>query len=182
MFKTIDLDGLSAGQEDIQVIIESFDDAEFEGDTVFAIRGRYTCATERRWRSMKPRKEEHLVRAGEANGAVVVKQVIVTTTRTEIALSSASAIRHPSRNWMSTLYGPCSSRLIRVLVLLSGHVARASRQFGNSIHLQACRLCRPFPDVRQPCRVRASVATVPVVAHDLKRDPKPGELHACWRT
>ena len=40
MFKAIELDDMSGGPgEDIQVIIESFDDAEFEGDTVFAIPG-----------------------------------------------------------------------------------------------------------------------------------------------
>ena len=54
MFKTIDLDGLVVGpEEDIQVIIESFDDAEFEGTRSSPFRGgRCTsCAAERKWRS-----------------------------------------------------------------------------------------------------------------------------------
>ena len=86
MFKAIELDDMSGGPgEDIQVIIESFDDAEFEGDTVFAIPGgqvhlvrngeEMEVAVE-----MTEAGENVWVEEGEANGAVVVKKQVIVTT------------------------------------------------------------------------------------------------------
>lgn len=86
MFKAIDLDGLSAGPgEDIQVIIESFDDAEFEGDTVFAIPGGQVHLVRSGEEmevevEMTEGAENVWFEQGEANGAVVVKKQVVVTT------------------------------------------------------------------------------------------------------
>ena len=86
MFKAIDFDRMSAGPgEDIQVIIESFDDAEFEGDTVFAIPGGqvHLVRSEEEMEvevEMTEEGENVWFEQGEANGAVVVKKQVIVTT------------------------------------------------------------------------------------------------------
>lgn len=86
MFKTIDLDGLSAGPgEDIQVLIESFEDAEFEGDTVFAIPGgQVHLVRNGEEMEVEVRMSEEANSVGfnqeEANGAVVVQEQIIVTS------------------------------------------------------------------------------------------------------
>ena len=86
MFKAIDFDRMSAGPgEDIQVIIESFDDAEFEGDTVFAIPGGQVHLVRNGEEmevevEMTEEGENVWFEQGEANGAVVVKKQVIVTT------------------------------------------------------------------------------------------------------
>jgi hypothetical protein len=71
--------------EDIQLIVESFDDADFEGDTVFAIPGGQVHIVRNGEEmqvevEMTEEVENVWVQEGQANGTTVVqKQFIVTS-------------------------------------------------------------------------------------------------------
>ena len=86
MMKAFSLDGAPTGlNEEVQIIVETLGDGEFEGDTVFAIPGGEVRMVRNGEEmevevEMTEERENVWMEKGEEDGAIIVrKQVIVTS-------------------------------------------------------------------------------------------------------